>query len=267
MQLNYEILGNGPEPLLAFHGIGQTGKECFGAWERDLGNHFTIYAFDLPFHGRSAPLFRASRWDHGNEPVSKEEWKEFMEAFLIQNGISRFSIAGFSLGGRFALATLELFFDRIDKAYLIAPDGVTDHFMYRLATASEIMRGVFLQVMKRRKMLQKAAGFLQNSGLVHMSLVRVLNRLTTSDEQAAMVFRSWANFRKLRPSAGFYQDDSRDFEGMVFLFLGKYDHLLKERNVRPLLRKLRPSQVIQLNSGHTASVGAAAAEIRKIVCG
>lgn len=264
MLLNYEILGNGTEPLLVFHGIGQTGKECFSAFERELGSHFKICAFDLPFHGGSAPLFQADRWDRGNEPVSPEEWRAFLAGFLSEQGISRFSIAGFSLGGRFALATLDLFFDRIDKAFLIAPDGVIDQPIYRLATGSRMMRGAFFSVMKRRKALQRFAGMLQNLGLIHISVTRVLNRLTASDEHALLVFRSWVNLRKLKASGEFYRKDSSVFEGKVFLFLGKYDHLVKERDVSPLLRKLDRSQVIWLNSGHTTSVDATAAEIRRI---
>lgn len=264
MLLSYEILGNGTEPLLVFHGIGQTGPECFGVFSRELDSRFKIYAFDLPFHGKSAPLFQASRWDHGDEPVSKEEWRVFISAFLTEHGISRFSIAGFSLGGRFALATLDLFFDRIDYAYLIAPDGVTDQPLYHLATASGLMRRIFLSVMKRRRMLRKSAGILQNLGLIHASFVRVLNRLTSSDEQAMLVFRSWANFRELKASGNLFQKDTSDFKDKVFLFLGKHDHLVKEDNIRPLLRKLDPRQVIRLNSGHTTSVDAAATEIRRI---
>lgn len=264
MLLSYEILGNGTEPLLVFHGIGQTGKECFGAFEHELGSHFKIYAFDLPFHGKSASLFQDGRWDRGDEPVSAGEWREFISAFLGQHGISRFSVAGFSLGGRFALATLDLFFDRIEKAWLIAPDGVVDQPLYRLATGSRMMRGVFFSVMKRRKTLQKFAAILKDLGFIHMSLARILNRLTASDEHTMLVFRSWTNFRELKAPREFYRKDSSCFKDKVFLFLGKYDHLVKERDVKPLLRKLERSQVIWLNSGHTTSVDAAASEIRRI---
>ncbi len=264
MLLSYEILGNGTEPLLAFHGIGQTGPGCFGTFGRELGSRFTIYAFDLPFHGKSAPLFQAGRWDHGDEPVSKEEWRAFISAFLTRHGISRFSVAGFSLGGRFALATLDMFFDRIENAYLVAPDGITEQPLYRLATTSGGMRNIFFSVMKRRRMLQKSAEILQKLGLMHISYARVLNRLTPSDEHAMLVFRSWVNFRELKASPEFYRKDPSDFKNKVFLFLGKYDHLVTARSIGPLLRKLDPGQVIRLNAGHTTSVDAAATEIRRI---
>lgn len=264
MLLSYEILGNGTEPLLAFHGIGQTGPGCFGSFGRELGSRFTIYAFDLPFHGKSAPFFQADRWNHGDEPVSKAEWEVFISSFLTQRGISRFSVAGFSLGGRFALATLDLFFDRIENAYLVAPDGITDQPLYRLATTSGATRNIFFSVMKRRRMLQKFAGLLQKLGLMHISYTRVLNRLTPSDEHAMLVFRSWVNFRELKASPQFYRKDPSEFKDKVFLFLGKYDHLVTARTIKPLLSRLGRDQVIELNAGHTTSVDAAAAEIRKI---
>src|SRR5690606_34373299 len=121
----------GPKTLLAFHGIGQTGAGCFRPFGVLLGGHFTVYAFDLPFHGESRTHFDQKRWLTGDAPILPVEWREYLSSFLQTQNIGKFSVAGFSLGGRFALATMGLFPERIEKAFLIAPDGLVDQPVYR----------------------------------------------------------------------------------------------------------------------------------------
>ena len=115
IQIPYTLLGSGPRILLAFHGIGQDGASCFAPSLQSLGSHYTIYAFDLPFHGANG--------DAPFEVITKTDWKECIQSFLSQNNVTRFDITGFSIGGRFALATLQAFPQNIDNAFLIAPDG------------------------------------------------------------------------------------------------------------------------------------------------
>ncbi|MBC7893637.1 MAG: alpha/beta hydrolase, partial [Sphingobacteriaceae bacterium] len=114
IHLRYRSFGSGPRTLLAFHGMGQSGA-AFSSLGTVLGDTFTTYAFDLFFHGESSGL---------NEPLSKPFWAELLRRFLAEKKVERFSVAGFSLGGRLALATLETLYDRIDEVILVAPDGL-----------------------------------------------------------------------------------------------------------------------------------------------
>ena len=70
MKLHYHKLGSGPHVLLAFHGIGQEGISCFGTFEKHLGSYYTIYAFDLFFHGKS----NAS----DEQLITKESWAKLI---------------------------------------------------------------------------------------------------------------------------------------------------------------------------------------------
>jgi len=47
-----------------------------------------------------------------------------MMRFLGKEKIELFAVVGFSLGGKFALATLEAFTDKVTKVVLLAPDGI-----------------------------------------------------------------------------------------------------------------------------------------------
>ncbi|MEQ1588528.1 MAG: alpha/beta hydrolase, partial [Cyclobacteriaceae bacterium] len=103
--LAYQKSGHGEKSLLLFHGFGQHHK-IFETLTEALSPHYTLYAFDLFFHGQS-------KWED-ETPLEKKMWREIMLQFLTENKIERFSVLGFSLGGKFTLATLELFPDRIE---------------------------------------------------------------------------------------------------------------------------------------------------------
>ena len=78
-QLFYEIFGSGPEVLLAFHGFGQD-RTIFKKWASTLESKYIFYAFDLFYHGESHRPF---------QNLSKTEWQEWLNGFLIQEKIER----------------------------------------------------------------------------------------------------------------------------------------------------------------------------------
>ncbi|MEO8713275.1 MAG: hypothetical protein ABI405_14180, partial [Parafilimonas sp.] len=48
--INYYVFGTGNEILFCLHGYGEDGKS-FAFLETHLGNTYTLYAIDFPFHG------------------------------------------------------------------------------------------------------------------------------------------------------------------------------------------------------------------------
>jgi pimeloyl-ACP methyl ester carboxylesterase len=124
--LNFTRWGEGAEVLLAFHGFGQH-RGYFGPLAEALGETHTLYAFDLFFHGEST-------WRTRNGTLTKARWTELVAAFLRQQGVTRFGLLGFSMGGKFVLATLEAMPERVTRVVLLAPDGIKTSFWYSLAT-------------------------------------------------------------------------------------------------------------------------------------
>src|SRR5690349_5025567 len=102
--------------MLAFHGFGQ-GKEAFSTFGEALSSDYTLYSFDLFFHGKS-------EWNYEEEPLEKEFWSEIIQRFLKEQDIRSFSVVGYSMGGKFALATVEAFPTHVKEVYLLAPVGI-----------------------------------------------------------------------------------------------------------------------------------------------
>jgi len=96
----YESYGSGTEILFAFHGFGNHCSD-FKILEPSLGKKYKIISFNLPYHGNSSideSVF--------NKSISKNELKELMFQFLLRHHVTRFSLMGYSLGGKIALQVI-----------------------------------------------------------------------------------------------------------------------------------------------------------------
>jgi len=250
--LHFHKLGHGPNILLAFHGIGQDGISCFQPFANQLQSHYTIYAFDLFFHGKSieASTINFSK----NEIITKEIWTQTIQEFLIKENISRFDVAGFSMGGRFALATLEAFSTQINKVFLIAPDGISEHPLYTLASRFKPTRNLFRWFMQNPKTFFKAVNIFQKAGLVHSSLYRFAQNVLNTPEKRQSIYNSWVAFRKLNFDIPELYKKIQADQVDLYLFVGKYDKLLKVSAVKQLADILPPDRFIILQSGHSQLV-------------
>jgi len=251
--LHFHKLGHGPNILLAFHGIGQEGASCFKPFEDNLGKYYTIYAFDLFFHGQSHLPEERHAFSEP-EPITKAIWKDVIQGFLTKNQISRFDVAGFSMGGRFVLATLEAFSDKIDNAFLIAPDGISKHPLYSFATGFAPARRLFRRCMKHPKTFFRAVKYLENTGIINQSLQRFTQHVLNTPEKRQTVFNSWIAFRPLQFDIPKLYAKTQADHVELFLFIGKYDKLLPPKAVKKL-SDLMPEQYYQiLQSGHGSLV-------------
>ena len=116
--------------LVALHGFGRTCED-FAILEPSLGTIYTIYAFDLHFHGKSPS------YPHRAEtPFTPHEIAVFFSAFAEEKKVAKFSILGYSLGGRIALNLVEQCPDRIERTFLAAPDGLKTKPWYRRLAGS-----------------------------------------------------------------------------------------------------------------------------------
>ncbi|MCF0056483.1 alpha/beta fold hydrolase [Dyadobacter sp. CY356] len=259
--LHYHRLGHGPKILLAFHGIGQTGLNCFESFSQLLGDHYTIYAFDLFFHGQSKGI-------QGNDDFSDQDiitktfWNKLISDFLEENKIDRFDIVAFSMGGRFALATLEEFSEKIDNAFLIAPDGVSEHPLYTLVSRFWPTRKLFHWVIQNPDILIKSAHLFEKLGLIHKSLIRFTQFMLADPKRQETIYRSWLAFRMLKFDI---PEVYKKLNGTkVYLFIGKYDKLLKAKDVKKLSELLPEEQYFLLSAGHSNLVEKAMFLIRDL---
>src|ERR1022692_1867731 len=105
----YHVYGHGDKTLFAFHGFGRAGTD-FKVLEPTFGNDYIIISFDLFFHGESDYPMNPEKIN-----FNEDDLKALINQYLTTNNIERFSLLGYSIGGRISLKLIELFQDEIDN--------------------------------------------------------------------------------------------------------------------------------------------------------
>jgi pimeloyl-ACP methyl ester carboxylesterase len=240
-ELFYYREGSGSKAILLFHGFGQDHK-TFHSWIEALENDYTIFTFDLFFHGNS-------KWAN-QQALTKENWKKIIELFLKQERVDQFEIAGFSMGTKFVLATLELFSEKINKVVLLAPDGIKNNFWYSLATRTSLMRSLFRSMILKPKRFNALIRLIKLFQLEDKSLLRFVEFQLSTEEKRKRVYNSWIYFRHLN----FNLNDltvllnSRNIP--VVFILGKSDTVIPFEKVKEFAKTLTNQQFHLLNAGH-----------------
>jgi pimeloyl-ACP methyl ester carboxylesterase len=226
--------------MLLFHGFGQD-HHAFDSWIR-VNNEYTLYSFDLFFHGQSS-------WT-SQEALEKTDWSGILILFLQRENIIEFEIAGFSMGGKFALATLEAFPEKVRKIILLAPDGVRTSFWYRLATYSIATRALFKSMVLHPHRFYNATKILRNLGLVDKGLLRFAESQMATEEKRNRVYYSWVYFRKLSFSLSSMALLLNEYQIALTMIVGKYDRVIRPNSMEGFLAKVNSKQFEVVEAGH-----------------
>ncbi len=249
--LHYIQWGNGPKVLLAFHGFGQTAH-AFKSLAKAIEKEYTCYSFDLFYHGNS-------QWYLPGQVLTKETWKEVVQLFLAAENISRFSVCGFSIGSRLALATLEAFTNRVEHLYLIAPDGIYTNPWYYIATSTQVGKAAFKILMQYPAPITRTSLLLQRLGLLHKKLGRFAESQLQTPAQRHQLYHTWLGLSKLRfvPKALAHLLNSSPIT--LTVFLGADDKVVTQKKLQLFLKQVKKAEVHVLRASHTRLIQATAA--------
>lgn len=244
--LHYSKKGTGERIMLAFHGFGQESAH-FNKYTEALGEAYTVFSFDIFYHGKSF-------WHSRDQPLSKETWRAIISQFLDEHKIAQFSLTGFSMGGKFAFATLEAFPEKVEKIILIAPDGIKTSFWYSLATYPGFFRRFFRSLIVKPKHFFALVRFMKKLRVLDKGVLKFAKTQMKTRRQRRRVYFSWVIFRLL----------SFDMKKIAYLinrhqiktqmFLGKHDKIITERNMMVLLKKLDHYDLQILDAGHNSLI-------------
>jgi pimeloyl-ACP methyl ester carboxylesterase len=244
--LHYQKHGSGPKVILVFHGFGQT-HQSFSEIRHFYEKEVTLFIFDLPFHGQST-------WGYGETPLEKKYWKELLQVFLDEQNIVRFNLIGFSMGGKFALACIEAFADRIDEVTLIAPDGIKTSFWYSLATYPLAFRNLFKSMIAKPKRFYRLTKMAFNLGLIDKGLWRFVESQMNTKEKRERVYYSWVVFRHFKFDMNHIARLINSNNILLTIIVGKFDKIITAKNMDRLL-SLTPKATLQIiDSGHNTMI-------------
>lgn len=252
-KLHYLKSGNGSQVLLAFHGFGQDHKAFFDLFEK-LSNQYTVYAFDIFFHGKS-------EWNRVEEPLEKSFWKGLVTEFLNQHQINRCSLLGFSMGGKFVLASLEACPEKIDKVILLAPDGIRTSAWYSLATYPFALRRLFKSMITNPDLFYRIAHLSVKFSLIDKGILRFVESQMDTEEKRKQVYYSWVVFRHLKFDMERIASIINSNNINLTMVIGKYDKLITLKNMQSLLKRLKSYNLEIPETGHNGVIASSSLKL------
>ena len=236
--ISYESVGSGSQNLILFHGFGLT-KEIFSPWHSVFYDRYRLHTADLFYHGESKkPLGY----------LSKDMWKEIFEGFINHLGIQRFSVLGFSLGGRFAIASALLLPQKCDALLLLAPDAIYKSPWFIAVTASGF-RPIFRYFILNPKSLDRLIRFAVKVRIVSRYLRKFVEKELGTAENRRRVYISWNHFKPLGFSHSELKKQLQAFSGKKVLILGTKDIVIPPVKIIPILKGCN-FEVIELDKKH-----------------
>ena len=181
-EFNCKVLGHGVKNIIAFHGFGQDGNSFLPLVSKNP--EYTIYSIELPFHGETIihnPSISIAHWDV----------IELVEKLINLLSKEKFSLIGFSIGAKLLFPVIEKFYSRIENVWLLAPDGITPNFWYRMATGTHLMRQLFRFCLNYYQIIKRLGYGLQFMHLVDEGTLSFILKSTNSRENREQVYNIW----------------------------------------------------------------------------
>jgi pimeloyl-ACP methyl ester carboxylesterase len=247
VSLHYYKFGNGPQPMLCFHGYGMHGKQ-FKLLEVTLDLKYTFYGFDLFFHKETK--LKDQSLAAVKKGISKKELAALFAEFCQHEGIERFSVIGYSMGTHYATVIVEELPQMVNEYIVVAPSSLNPGMLIPFFSKNKI----------GNRILEKVA--LNQSALTGMlKLFRRLRFINDEDYKilfaeigtAELRFNFYACFTYLR----FLETDeprllkALDEQNIKSIFIfGKRDKSFPLRIGDKFIGKLKQAEVIILDEGH-----------------
>lgn len=246
LRLEYITFGTGKKTLLAFHGFGRNAND-FRVFKESFGEEYTVYSFNLFLHQGS--LFPVERIE--KKPLKKLELHQLVHEFLNSKSISEFNLAGYSLGGKIALAILELFPSNIHEVWLFAPDGIKKNPWYTFTSKTYIGRKAYQLFMKHPNGFIKALKSLQKTNIINQKLIKFALSNTESEEKRILVYNVWLMFRHIEPNIDAICNGINSSNVKIFQFYGKNDQVILPKVGLDFAKKIKQEDnYVILDQGH-----------------
>lgn len=241
--LKYTIWPGGEKILLCFHGFGQDHSVFRSVYEAAKGT-YTVYSFDLFFHGES-------QWHLGEQSLLPAHWFELMQHFFEKEPMEHFEVMGFSMGGKYALITAQLFPNKVGHIHLLAPDGIKTHFSYRFSTYPLLFRKLFKTQIKKPGFFNGLVKFTRSLKLMDNYTLRFAEKQMDTEFKRAQVYYSWVALRHFMPDLNLVADIVNHSQTALTFYLGKYDKVIHRTEIKPLADLLDDYELVEVESGHS----------------
>ena len=240
-KIHYHRFGQGKKILLALHGFAGRGR-IFKSLEISLKDQITLYAPDLPFHGNT-------QWSR--EFYTQKDLVELVDAILILEGKSTLQILGYSLGGRLIMSALSALCLKLEKVYLVAPDGLGTRWMSIPEHLPLFARRGFKKGLLHPQCLLSFSAFCHRIKLVDPFVHRYLSHHLHLEDRRLRLYHTWLSLSHFKVNKTLFRKAKEQYPNLPLIFIiGNKDHLINSKKIQSLAHGLPYTEVIVTDKGH-----------------
>jgi pimeloyl-ACP methyl ester carboxylesterase len=241
--------GSGKELLIAFHGYADRAR-LFGPLAYVLSPHFTVIAFDLPFHGQT-------EWQHTD--FTKNDMCRLIRLYMQEEGVERVSFLGYSFGARIVQALLPEVIYFTNRLILLAPDGIATKGMAAAIMTPMWVRKLCYRLLHNPNWFIGGMNGLKRLGLVSPYIVLFMEKNLVTPERYQRTFGMWFALDHFWLRRREVNQLLNKHKTPVDIFFGRKDAFVKYKKVKKLAEKVPQIKLHLLDSGHRI-IGADLAE-------
>jgi len=239
--LEYKLFGSGNEYMLAFHGMGREADD-FKIFENNLGKRYTIVAINIFFHGNSTyPTERLFK-----NQIKKNEFVELIEQLLSSLKINKFSLMGYSLGGRIALTLVQYLHSRIDRIILIAPDGLKRSVYNQFITKTTFGKKFVQWMIKNPDDFFGIIDTLNRYKIIPDKAKKVIGIHFETPERRLLMRNAISSLKYINPNLKKVTNNINNKHIEVVMIFGKYDFIIPAKLGEHFLKNITSKKKLYL---------------------
>lgn len=240
--LNYIKIGNGPKVMIAFHGFGRDAH-MFKGFEKVFPN-YTIYSISLYYHG--------SEWKYKNQPMNEEIWSNTFRGFLAAHDITHFSLLGYSLGGKVALYTYQLFSEQVDRIELIAPYGIKSSIVEHLTQKVPFLYRRLEKYVHQPAFFFNLLEVMQKYKVVNRTILEITKKQMNSQETRFRAYHTMLLYGAIQLDLQEISSKIKTSGNPITFYLGHYDRILTLNSLNKVVGNLLNFSLFMLPTGHSS---------------
>lgn len=235
------VSGEGPSLLICFHGFGESAAH-FNCMTPALGDAFTIVALNMPFHGKTV-------WKE-ERAMSRGDLEYLVQKIMEQFGQQRFSLMGYSMGGRLSLCLLETFAAQIDHVILLAPDGLRNNPWHMFVTQNRLGNRIFRYNTHHPGLFFGLLNFGKRWKLLNESVYKFALHRMDKPEKRRLVYDVWTNLRHMLPDRKKCKRLIQRYNIDLLMLFGRYDRVIPPVLGKRFADGSFPCKIVILEKGH-----------------
>ncbi|NSL89729.1 alpha/beta fold hydrolase [Chitinophaga solisilvae] len=233
--------GTGSQLLICLHGFGETAAS-FAPLEEGLGDTFTVVALDMPLHG-------LTQWQE-QRVFEKNDLQQLISLVLQHFGKDRFSLLGYSMGGRLALCLTETMADRINHLLMLAGDGLRNNPWHMFVTQTTVGNKLFKYNTYHPRLFFFLLKTWRKAGFLNQSIFRFVQNRMDQPKKREQVYHIWTMMRKMMPDKKRCKQLLHRYNVQTLLIFGKYDRVIPPVLGERFADGSFPCNILILERGH-----------------